>query len=121
MGQGGGKDQCNDPRIQEAIENHPNPITGQGDTRFKEVIGRTSHYTNTETGASGSNRIVAGMDSSSTRVGRRSQNIVSMDSVGMCRNDKKRSSSANSRYYQGENRTSTDKSNRIAGEVPDDH
>jgi hypothetical protein len=48
MGQGGGKDQCNDPRIQAATENHPNPRTGQGDTRVKEVTGRTSHCANTK-------------------------------------------------------------------------
>jgi hypothetical protein len=121
MGQGGGKDQCNDPRIQEAIENHPNPRTGQGDTRVKEVTGRTSHCANMETGASGSNRTIAGMDSSNTGAGRRSQNTVCTDSAGMCRTNQRRSSSANSRYYQGENCTGTDKSSRIAGEVPDDH
>jgi hypothetical protein len=120
MGQGGGNDQCKDPRIQAATENHPNSRMGQGDTRAKEVTGRTSHCANTETGVAGSNRTVAGMDSSSTGVGRRSQNTVSTDSTRMCRTDKRRSSNTNSRYYQRKNHTGTDKGNRIAGEVPDD-
>jgi hypothetical protein len=83
MGQGGGKDKCKDPRIQAATENHPNSRTGQGDTRAKEVIGRTSHYTNTETGETCSNRTIGRTDSSGTGAGRRSQNIVSTDSAIM--------------------------------------
>jgi hypothetical protein len=88
MGQGGGKDQCNDPRIQAAIENHPNSRKGQGDTRVKEVTGRTSHYANTETRALGSNRTIVGTDRRSIGVGRRSQNTVSMDLARMCKTDK---------------------------------
>jgi hypothetical protein len=99
----------------------PIPERVKGTQELKKLQARTSHCANTETGASGSNRTIAGTDSSNTGAGRRSQNTVNMDSAGMCRTDKRRSSSANSRYYQGENRAGTDKSNRIAGEVPDDH
>jgi hypothetical protein len=35
MGQEGGNDQCKYPRIQEAIENHPNFRMGEGVTRAK--------------------------------------------------------------------------------------
>jgi hypothetical protein len=49
MGQEGGNDQCKYPRIQAAIENHPNFRMGEGVTRAKEVTRRTSHCANTET------------------------------------------------------------------------
>jgi hypothetical protein len=66
LGEGGGNDQCKDPRIQAAIENHPNSRTGQGDTRAKEVTCRNSHCANIETGATGSNINIEGTDNSST-------------------------------------------------------
>jgi hypothetical protein len=72
IGQGGGNDQCKDPRIQAGTENHPNSRMGQGDTRAKEVTGKTSHCTNTETRVVGSNRTITRMDSSSTGERRRS-------------------------------------------------
>jgi hypothetical protein len=121
LGQGGGKNQCNDTRIQEATKNHPNPIMGQGDTIVKEVTGITSHCANMEIGASGSYRTVAGTYSRNTGASRRSQNTVSTDLARMCRTDKQRSSSTNNRYYQGEKCAGTKKSSRIVGEVPDDH
>jgi hypothetical protein len=72
LGQGGGEDQCNDPRTQVVIEDHTNPRMSQGRARDEEDIGRTYHCTNTETGASGSNRTIAGMGSRSTCAGRSS-------------------------------------------------
>jgi hypothetical protein len=80
LGQGGGEDQCNDPRTQTVTKDHTNSRTGQGNERVEEDTYITYHCTNTETGASGSNRIVAGMGSRSTCAGRRSQKIDSTDS-----------------------------------------
>jgi len=67
LGEGGGNDQCKDPRIQAATENHPNSRIGQGDTRDKEVTHRNSHCANTEIGVTGSNINVERTDSNSTR------------------------------------------------------
>jgi hypothetical protein len=121
LGKGGGVDQCNDPRTQAAIENHTNSIMGQGNKRFEEDTGRNYHCANTEIGASGSNRIIAGTGSRSTCVGRRSQKIDSTKSARMCRTDERGSGSSDSQHHQGENRAGTDKSSRVAGIVLDDH
>jgi hypothetical protein len=121
LGQGGGEDQCNDPRTQAVTEDHTNSRTGQGNTRVEEDTGRTYHCANTETGASGSNRTIAGMGSRSTCTGRRSQKIDNTDSARMHRTDEQGSGSSDSRHHQGENHTGTDKSSRVAGTVPDDH
>jgi hypothetical protein len=72
LGQGRGEDQCSDPRTQIAEEDHINPRMSQRDARAEEAAGRTYHYANVETGASGSNRTIAGMGSRSTRTRRRS-------------------------------------------------
>jgi hypothetical protein len=49
MGQGRGKDQCNDPRAQAEEEDNTNPRTSQRDAADEEFAGRTHHYTNSET------------------------------------------------------------------------
>jgi hypothetical protein len=72
LGQGGGEDQCNDPRNQAMTKDYTNYRMGQGITRVEEDTGKTYHCANTKTRASGSNRTVAGMGSRSTCVGRRS-------------------------------------------------
>jgi hypothetical protein len=121
LGQGGGEDQCNDPRTQAVIEYHTNSRMGQGNARVEEDTGRTYHCTNTETGVSGSNRTVAGTGSRSTCTGRRSQKIDSTNSTRMHRTDERGSGISDSRHHQGENCTGTDKRSRVAGTVPDDH
>jgi hypothetical protein len=49
LGQGRGKDQCNDPRNQTEEKYHINPITHKGDTRDEEDVGKTYHWENIET------------------------------------------------------------------------
>jgi hypothetical protein len=94
---------------------------GQGNARVEEDTGRTYHCANIETGASSSNRTIAGMGSRSTCAGRRSQKIDNTDSFKMHRSDKQGSGISDSRHHQGENRAGTDKRSKIVGEVPDDH
>jgi hypothetical protein len=98
LGQGGGEDQCNDPRNQVVTKYHTNPRTGQANARVEEDTGRTYHCTNTEIGASSSNRTVAGMGSRSTCACRRSQKQKSTDLARMCRTDERGSGSSNSRH-----------------------
>jgi hypothetical protein len=64
LGQGRGKDKCNNPRTQIEAEDHTNPRRNQRDARDKEYAERTYHCANTEIRASGSNR-------ATTRMGRR--------------------------------------------------
>jgi hypothetical protein len=49
LGQGRGKDQCNDPSTQIEEKYHTNPRMHQGDARDEEDADRTYHYENTET------------------------------------------------------------------------
>jgi hypothetical protein len=93
----------------------------QGNARAEEDTGKTYHCTNTETGALGSNRTFVGTGSRSTCIGRRSQKIDNTDSAKMRRIDERGSGSSYSRHHQGENRVGIDKSDRVAGTVPDDH
>jgi hypothetical protein len=93
----------------------------QGNARAEEDTGRTYHCANTEIGASGSNRTVAGTGSRSTCVDRRSQKPDNTESTRMCRTDDPGSGSSDSRHHQGENCAGTDKSNKVAGTVLDDH
>jgi hypothetical protein len=93
----------------------------QGNARAEEDIGINYHCANTETGASGSNRTVVGMGSRSTRAGRRSQKPDNIDSARMHRTDDRGSGSSDSQHHQGENCTGTNKSNKVAGTVPDVH
>jgi hypothetical protein len=51
LGQGGGQEQCSDPRNQEEIEDHINPRTSQRDARDKKYAGTTYHCANTKIGA----------------------------------------------------------------------
>jgi hypothetical protein len=70
VGPGRGKDHCSDTRTQEEAEDHTNPRTSQRDSGDEEDAGRTHHCANTETRVPGSNRVIVGMSSQSTRTGR---------------------------------------------------
>jgi hypothetical protein len=59
----------------------------QGNVREEEDTGRNYHYTNIETGVSGSNRIIVGMGSRSTCTVIRSQKPDNTKSTRMCRTD----------------------------------
>jgi hypothetical protein len=121
LGQGGGEDQCNDPRTQPVTEDHTNSRTGQGNAGFEEDTCTTYHCVNTKTGASGSNRTVAGTGSRSTCTGRRSQKTNNIDIARMHRTDERGSGISESQHHQGENCVGTKKRNRVVGIVPDDH
>jgi hypothetical protein len=121
LGQGGGEDQCNDPRTQAMTEDHTNSKMSQGNARVEEDTSKTYHCANTETRASGSNRTIVGTSSRNTRAGRRSQKIDNTDSARMRRTDERGSGSSDSRHHQGENCAGIDKRERVAGTVPDDH
>jgi hypothetical protein len=72
LGQGRGKDQCNDQRTQTEEKYHTNPRTCQGNARDEEYAGITYHCTNEQTRVLSSNRTTAGTGRRSTRTGRRS-------------------------------------------------
>ena len=72
LGQGRGKDQCNDPRTQTEAEENTDPKMSQRDAGDEEEALRTYHCTNTETGASESNKATTRMGSINTHTRRRS-------------------------------------------------
>jgi hypothetical protein len=87
LGQGGGEDQCNDPRTQTTKKDHTNSRTVQGNASVEEDTGITYHCANTKTRALGSNRTIAGMGRRSTCAGRRSQKTYNTDLARMHRTD----------------------------------
>jgi hypothetical protein len=121
LGEGGGEDQCNDPRIQVATKYHTNSGMSQGNARAEEDIGRTYHRGNTKARVSGSNRTIAGTGSRITCASRRSQKLDNTDSSRMCRTDERGSGISDSRHHQGENCIGFEKRGRVAGTVLDDH
>jgi hypothetical protein len=71
LGEGRGKDQCNDPRAQIEVEDHTNPRTSEMDTGDEEDAGITYHCANTKIRALGSNRTTIRTSSRNTHIGRR--------------------------------------------------
>jgi hypothetical protein len=84
VGHGRIKDQHSDPRPQEEVEDNYDHRTHQRGAGHEEITGKANYYTNTETGATGSNGTIARVGSRIPSTSRGIQGTYSTDLGRVC-------------------------------------